>query len=732
MPNCPKWALGQHDGRTRDYRARMARRAVLSCSLVLALAAGGAGPAAAAGPAFTPGAPGIGDPYFPLAGNGGYDVRHYGLDITYTPQTDVLAGVATITATATQNLSSFNLDFDGLTLRSLTVDGRAAATSRAGGELTVTPRRGLRKGHRFTVVARYDGVPEVIEDPNLGASGVFATDDGMTIVGQPEVASTWFPVNDHPRDKASFTTRLTVPEGLEAVSNGVLLGRTTRGDRTTWAWHAKEPMAPYLATATVGEYRLSAYRKKGIRYWDALDPKLFERAAEPRTGSRMAVSQQGEPSYKRLTRTIAVPAGGADLGFWVTRDTEENWDYFFVEARTAGADDWTTLPDRNGHTTADTGAVCAYAPVLHPFLLHYVTPAGEEECAPAGTTGSWAAASGQSEGYEQWSVDLSAYAGTSVEVSLTVVTDDIITHPGAFVDDVTVSTGEGSTSFEDGLGGWAAGAVPPGSPANPATTWISGTVEDTPETTGEIAARSFARQPEIIGFLSGLFGPYPFSAAGGIVDSTTAFGFALENQTRPVYSQGFFSSPEGGDSVVVHELAHQWYGDSVAVHRWQDIWLNEGFASYAEWLWSEREGQDTAQETFDFYLEVFDEESGFWDLPIGDPGPDHLFDTPIYVRGAMTVHALRLEVGDTAFFRILRSWPQSRAGGTATTDDFIAHAERVSGRQLDDLFKAWLYSPTPPEAPTPPAAASGSSRAGKAATSWKGIPSPLVRRLVTR
>ena len=116
---------------------------------------------------------------------------------------------------------------------------------------------------------------------------------------------------------------------------------------------------------------------------------------------------------------------------------------------------------------------------------------------------------------------------------------------------------------------------------------------------GPVAQRSFAREPEILSFLASNFGPYPFRDAGGIVDHLPDVGFALENQKRPVYAQEFFYDPVGADSVVVHELAHQWYGDSVSVHYWADIWLNEGFASYAEWLWSEHEGLGTAQEIFD-------------------------------------------------------------------------------------------------------------------------------------
>ena len=167
-----------------------------------------------------------------------------------------------------------------------------------------------------------------------------------------------------------------------------------------------------------------------------------------------------------------------------------------------------------------------------------------------------------------------------------------------------------------------------------------------PKNIYDIAAGSFARQPEILRFLSERFGPYPFKTSGGIVDNSNEFGFALENQTRPIYAPGFFRSPENGDGVVVHELAHQWYGDSLALARWQDIWLNEAFASYAEWMWSEDQGLGTAQETFDFYYNRYPATSPFWTLKIGDPGPEHLFDGPVYDRGAMTMHALRLAVGD--------------------------------------------------------------------------------------
>jgi hypothetical protein len=648
---------------------------------------------------FRPGAAGVGDPYFPFDGNGGYDVGHYLLDIAYQPQNDRLSGVATITARATQDLSSFNLDLDGLTVRSITVNGRPAGWTRASDELTVTPRRGLPRGGRFTTVVRYDGIPETIDDPILGRAGFFHTDDGAVIAGAPHVADTWFPVNDHPIDKAAYTFRIRVPAGLEAVANGVLLGQNVRAGWSTWTWEAREPMASYLATAMIGQYQLHDYRRNGIRFWDALDPDLFVPVAQPRTGSRFAVSQLADLSYKRLSRVISVPTGGAELSFWTTRDTEPGWDHLFVEAHTVGEDDWTTLPDRNGHTSTDTGPVCPYWLGLHPFLGHYQTATTVDTCTPVGTTGVWSAASGDSDGYEHWSIDLSSYAGRDVEVSISHASDDTVQRNGVFVDDIAVSTGPGTTSFEDDgdtLDGWRIPGAPAGSEPNP-NDWITGTVADTPPSFGVNAEGTFARQAEMIGFLSDSFGPYPFSAAGGIVDDIDGLGFALENQTRPIYDKRIFRTPGSGDGIVVHELAHQWYGDSLTVARWQHVWLNEGFASYAEWLWSEREGLGTAQEIFDFLYAAIPANSPLWTITIGDPGPADLFNFAVYFRGAMTLQQLRVAVGDETFFRILRRWSATKAGSAVSTHEFITLAEQISGRQLDALFATWLFAASKPD-----------------------------------
>jgi len=182
----------------------------------------------------------------------------------------------------------------------------------------------------------------------------------------------------------------------------------------------------------------------------------------PHTGSAYVYSQISDISYKRLARTINVPAGGATMSFWTSYDTELDWDHIFVEAHTVGQNDWTTLPDQNGHTTQATGESCKQENsggwrTLHPFLDHYQTQNGPSTCDPSGTTGAWNAASGGSGGWQQWSVDLSAYAGKQVELSISYASDWATQGLGVFVDDIVVSTGEGSTSFEASFDGWAPG-----------------------------------------------------------------------------------------------------------------------------------------------------------------------------------------------------------------------------------------------------------------------------------
>jgi hypothetical protein len=661
---------------------------VASAALILAPAS--AATSAGSAPP-SPGAPGIGDAYFPLDGNGGYDVTHYGIRVSYNPRTDAIRARTTVRARALKSLSRFNLDLVGLRIDALRVNGARATWTRTAHELVVTPKHALRKGHRFTLTMRYHGVPVLIDD-----AGWFTTPDGAVVAGQPHVAASWFPVNDHPLDKATYTTAITVPRGLEAVSNGYLARKRSHRGHTTWTWKMTKPMASYLATATTGQFHLRSYRRAGISYVDAVDPTLF-RNPKPRTGGQFAISGNNDTGYNRLTRTIAVPAGGGRLTFHVQRNTEPDWDFFAVEARPVGTDTWTTLPDLNGHSSTDTGLSCPYWLTIHPFLAHYEADDGAGGCRPNGSTGAWNAATGDSDGYETWSVDLSAYAGQRVQVALSVITDDVYSYAGAWVDDIVGPGGSGSTSFEnDGntMDGWSVPGAPAGSPGNTADWTVA--AADTRPSIGRRARVVLDEQPRILKFLAGVLGRYPFKQGGGIVDNDPGIGFALENQTRPIYSTDFFQvdGPDN-DSVITHELAHQWTGDNLALGRWQDIWLNEGFATYLEWLWSEHEGRATAKDNFDLFAS-FPADDPFWSLTIGDPGPDNLFDGAVYYRGAMTLYALRQQIGDADFLRLVKRWTTIHAGGNVTTPQFIALAERVSGQDLDDFFTTWLYTPSKP------------------------------------
>jgi hypothetical protein len=190
----------------------------------------------------------------------------------------------------------------------------------------------------------------------------------------------------------------------------------------------------------------------------------------PHTGDQYVYSQIADVSYKRLTRDVAVPAGGGDLTFWTSYDTEEHWDHLFVEARTPGGTNWTTLPEATGKTETDPGDSCAAGwRDLHPQLDHYQTWNGTDACTATGTTGTWNAASGNSGGWEQWTINLDDYAGQTVEISIAYVSDWAVQNLGVFIDDVTLPDGT-TTSFETGLDGWT--QTQPADSGTNANTWV--------------------------------------------------------------------------------------------------------------------------------------------------------------------------------------------------------------------------------------------------------------------
>ncbi len=203
--------------------------------------------------------------------------------------------------------------------------------------------------------------------------------------------------------------------------------------------------------------------------------------------------------------------------------------------------------------------------------------------------------------------------------------------------------------------------------------------------------RARALVPRVIRFEERHFGPYPMRSVG-LVAHRLDVGYALETQERPVFA-GKVSTTD-----LVHELAHQWYGDSVTLRDWGDIWLNEGFATYAEWLWSGAHGGPTPAETFRTAYRKHGPKSHLWSPPPASfTDPADLFGAPVYERGAMTLQALRGKVGSKAFFQILRAWAAQHRHSGASTREFMALSERISGKHLDKLFHDWLFTSARPK-----------------------------------
>jgi aminopeptidase N len=454
--------------------------------------------AAPAAADFSPGAPGAGDPYYPNAGNGGYEVSHYDLKLTYDRGPNTLAGEAEIEARATQNLSRFNLDLRPFMVVSrVEVEGSRATFTREGEhELVITPRKGIRKGKKFEVEVRYAGNPDPVVDPDDSIEGWITTHDGAFVVNEPQGSPGWYPVNDTPKDKATFDFEVNVPAGIEVIANGVLEDVETKRGRTVWEWEERDPMAPYLATATNGQFELRFGRThRGLREYNAVDPET------------------------RL------------------------------------------------------------------------------------------------------------FGGTA---------------------------------------------------PNPQLAWD----------------RITATQPTALALFNELYGPYPFDAIGAIVDWAVdpPVFYHLESQTKANY----WVVP--GVSTIVHEVAHQWFGNAVTPKQWPDIWLNEGFARWSEWIYTEKTSPTgpTAQTQFENQYNAWGANSSLNTPPGNVGGPQNLFANTVYVRGAMTLQALRVKIGEEAFFRTLRTWYGKYKYGNASTADFIDVAERASRQQLDAFFQTWIYTPGKP------------------------------------
>ncbi|MCG8917805.1 M1 family metallopeptidase [Actinokineospora sp. PR83] len=229
------------------------------------------------------GAEGIGDPYYPDDGNGGYDVTDYAVGISYDPAARRLDGDTTVTARATADLSRFNLDLTGFDVSRVEVDGVEAGTERSGEhELVITPATPVVKGEEFTTRVVYSGEPQAEPDGDLGTNGwQVSTSGGAYAAGEPHSASSWYPVNDHPRDKATFSVRARVPDGWSVVSNGREEPPKPEGGWTTFTWVEPNPVAPYVTTVAIDRWTIvRSTLPGGVPLVDAYAPGTERKRAE--------------------------------------------------------------------------------------------------------------------------------------------------------------------------------------------------------------------------------------------------------------------------------------------------------------------------------------------------------------------------------------------------------------------------------------------------------------------
>ena len=198
---------------------------------------------------------------------------------------------------------------------------------------------------------------------------------------------------------------------------------------------------------------------------------------------------------------------------------------------------------------------------------------------------------------------------------------------------------------------------------------------------------------ERIRTLESMFGPYPFTELGGIVPVHRLWFGGLETQTRPVYDARSILNPGFEPGLLDHELAHMWFGDNVTMRQWNDIFISEGYASWAQWGARERRGGRKANDSLNGAYQRLVNNDDFWKITMIDPSRAHLFDA-VYVRGPMALQALRNVIGDAAFFKLARDWSQSPS--SRTLEEWMAAAQSYTTVDLGPFFQAWIYTPAAP------------------------------------
>jgi len=547
----------------------MSRQSRASTALLLAgLLLPGTAATTSAGPALGPtnaaaGAGTIGDPYYPNLGNGGYDARHYTLDLKVDVRRDTISGTVTMDAVATENLRSLSLDFAGFRISAVTVNHVPAAYRHRSRKLFITLPYAVATRQTMIISITYAGRPTLIATPS-GDGGWHGTGTGSFVTSEPDGAEGWFPVNDHPRDKATYTFRITVPRPFVAVANGLPAGTTATGGAVIYTWQERHPMASYLATVAIGRFTVSrSTGPGGLPILSYYPPALAARA---------------QPVFARLPAMIA---------------------YF---ERILGPFPF------EGYGTILEGTALSYAletqtrSLFGRAVLSYIPDRAQE-----GISHELA---------HQWFGD---------SVSLKSWRD--------------IWLNEGFATYLSWL-------------------WLE-----------HLQARAY---------LSAIMrGQYTYILEAPAYDTLlthpTARGLPvlrlmeriLRAQDQPMSYAALMSAM--GLTSVARVTAGRALG----------------------FLGNTRPGSADARSFHELALSS---------APAMPPRTD-LFPQSVYVRGAMTLQALRLRVGDTVFFRILRGYATRYRDANASTANFIAVASAISGQNLTAFFRTWLYAPAAPPMP---------------------------------
>ena len=271
---------------------------------------------------------GVGDSFYPWLGNGGYDVTHYDLEFDVNPVANTIDAVASLRAIATEELMEFNLDLSGLEVSAVTVNGTAAEFSRYKTELVIRPAEPIPAGMKFAAEVAYAGTPERIEDPGVlfERIGWFSADEVIFTANEPSGSMTWYPSNNHPTDKATFTIRITVPERFTAASNGLLTHEVAVDGRRTVTWESDDQMATYLAAVYVGEFERHEYRLHDDLLIRDYIPSSLSDAAAASTVEALSVTPGAVEYFERVLGRYPFDAYGTivmpfTLGFAMENQT---------------------------------------------------------------------------------------------------------------------------------------------------------------------------------------------------------------------------------------------------------------------------------------------------------------------------------------------------------------------------------------------------------------------------